>query len=811
MSVLRNLNIISQMRLDVPHFRLFESGVRGDFDTVVGRVSAGGRPLVVRGFTIQGGAQVVSTPAKDLQLSVADGIVVNLNASESGSFLWVPPDRPNEVLDGTVNASVVGAFVSGAVNYVGIDFVRETADSTIDLVKFKDPVTGAESSELVPLGEVLEYRILIGTVPFSVQSNIVPVAKVTVDYTGVVDDVTDARDMLFRLGSGGDFPNPASGYGWPGGRTESYFTGADKSLNDQKSWNDAIMTRLWELGGGQHWFDNVSDRNVKLINTGSPYSNGEYFTFNSGTGATEWQGLRLLFDGGSTGVTYNDILSITGTPQTVADGSCVYVDIDRTTNATLEAQVGPLATVGTGTMPGSRWILAWRNGSSLYIRDWRYPVGTLFTPATDLAQGVVKLHSAAPVPANPIVAMIGTNNTLVLAANAGNSTAGSFTGFGQGNGLTGVSGAVWSPTGAQAGVRGTGTAETEASGVFGMGAATSTAAFGGYGVKGTGGNATNTGAAGAGGSFAGGDATLLGTAAGDGILATGGTNSADAGGVGGRFTGGYGPFGSGPGVVATGAAGAVGSPGVTGEGTTDNAGVVGTGHGTGAGVEGTGGSGGDGVKGSASGATSAGVHGVGTGGGVTGVKGEGGASGIGVHGVGGAGNYGGDFYGGTGAPGLRASRNDAATASPAFACLGTIDLDGSTNPTGSTALKNKLTRMAFAKALGIVTLNNTASPSVAATQNCTVTGTATSFSVTFAQAMAADYVINPIIENPTAAGVGGYYLSVTAKSTTGFTVTVYKYTVTVSSFGVATALTNTAAVGSEASGLRITFTVFGDQ
>jgi hypothetical protein len=110
--------------------------------------------------------------------------------------------------------------------------------------------------------------------------------------------------------------------------------------------------------------------------------------------------------------------------------------------------------------------------------------------------------------------------------------------------------------------------------------------------------------------------------------------------------------------------------------------------------------------------------------------------------------------------------------------------------------------MNFAKAQGTVTLNNSASPVISAVQNATVTGTATSVTVTFAQPMVGEYEIFHTLEN---LQVYPYYASVTAKSTAGFTISLYKWTVSGAN------LVNTAPVGTEASGIKVTFAVLGDQ
>lgn len=602
MSVLRNLNVLDQMRLDVPHFRLLESAVRGDFDTVVGKIAGGSRGLVVRGMTIAG---LAGDRAETLQLVVAESIVINFNASESGSFLSVPSDTPNEVLNGATNGNVTGSFVAGTVNYVGVDFVRAEDPATADLVTFQSP-SGEITQELTNLAETLNYRIVIGTTPFSAQSNLVPVAKVLVDTSGFASQIVDARPMLFRLGSGGDAPSSTWSYPWPQGRIESSdFTGADKAITDQKAWNDAVMTRLWELGGGNNWFSDTADRNVWSINTESPFANGDYWTFNSGTGATEWKGIRFFFSGSGSGIYYNDVAGTTGSPVTLVDGQCVYVDLDRTSNASLNALVGEIATVGTGTIPGSRWVLAWRNGTQLYTRNWRYPIGTLFTPATNLAQGVVRLHAAAPVPTDPVVAMIGANNTLSVTATSGtSSTAATFVGSDTdggaavaGTGVRGVGGEdVAGGFDGGTGVRGEGGAAVDQ---------------GGYGVRGIGGSGgllDGVGVWGSSGTAQG----LLGTStSSQGVLGS----STSGEGVRGTSVSGTGVSGSstsGTGMSGTGAV-----AGVSGTGTTNGHGVSGTGAGTGDGVRGT--------------ATSAvGVRGIATTG--TGVRGQ--SENVGVRGYG---------------------------------------------------------------------------------------------------------------------------------------------------------------------------------
>lgn len=451
MAVTRQANLLSQQRLDIPHLRAIESSVAGDFDVLAGRSWGGQAQLVVRGFTL--GNIAVNTPAVSLQLSTADGIAFNSQATEAGTMLWVPADRATETLNPVSNSKISGGWTPSTTNYVGIDFVRSTDATTTDLVQFLDAVSALETPKQVPLARTLDYRIVIGTVPFSGQPNLVPIAKVTLNGSGQVTAVEDARPLMFRLGQGGDSPNKYSFFGdWT--RKENFgildstlFTGGDKGISGLKDWQDSVMTRLWEVGGGEFWYSATADRNVHMVTTGLAMANGDYWTWTLGTQTLQWQGIQLLFDNSTA---YRaDVVSGSITP--LLPGECLYVDVDRTkfyapawtittpyavgdlsvnggntyevTIAGTSAGaggptgtgaiivdgtvtwkfVGPgqaggltmakaaLQTLGPGALPGSRWILAWRRGADVFSRDWRYPVGTLFIPATTTAQGVLKI------------------------------------------------------------------------------------------------------------------------------------------------------------------------------------------------------------------------------------------------------------------------------------------------------------------------------------------------------------------------------------------------------------------------------------
>lgn len=417
MAVLRQFNWLGQLRADVPHLRMVESAVAADFDVLAGRLLGGGLPYVARGFTIVGGTGQAATT---LRMATASGVLVHPTASEAGTVLSVPADRAEEVLSAT-NARVVGAFTPGATNFVGLDLRRAPDDATTDLAYFRDATTLVEAPKSVPLARVLDYRIVISTVDFSALPHVAPVARVVTDAANNVTAIQDARQLLFRLGGGGSTPNAQRTYAWPSGRTDgtTFTTLGDKAIGSLKEWMDAVMTRLWELGGGERWFAPSTDRNIKLVKAGTKFTNGEYFEWD-GT-HVHWRGLSLVFDNST--ALYNDIADqLTDSPglTNLADGECLYVDVDRTANRTggtaLVAAKAPLATLGNGAVPGARWAIVWRKGSNVFIRDEALAVGQIaLSVATTASNGIVRLSGTPGSLTDPQVAALNASNIAIAA------------------------------------------------------------------------------------------------------------------------------------------------------------------------------------------------------------------------------------------------------------------------------------------------------------------------------------------------------------------------------------------------------------
>lgn len=420
MAILRQQNWLSQGRVDLPHLRAIESAICADFDMLVGKALSGRQPLVLRGLTITTD-DTVNNPAENLELNVASALIMHYGASESGTLFAISDTASSEVLN-TTNTKVSGSFTASATHYIGLDLIRSADTTTSDLVQFLDVSTEAETAQTVPLARTLQYKIIISTQNFTTSSNIIPIAKVVTNSTNGVTSITDARKMMFRLGSGGDTPSALAAYEW-GDRTENGITysgsddpfiGEDKSINNLKDWMDAMMTSVWEVKGGEHWYAPTNRDNVKLA-YGTPVlvDNSDNFYFD-GTDL-KWRSLKLLFE--NSAVNSNTIADET-TGVDFPDGSALYVDVDREAASTLIPVVVNMTLLGTSTIPGRRIVLAWRKGSLVYTRDRAYEAGRQYVVATTTTAGIVKLDRDAADPADPYV-IPNTGGTITAVSGSG--------------------------------------------------------------------------------------------------------------------------------------------------------------------------------------------------------------------------------------------------------------------------------------------------------------------------------------------------------------------------------------------------------
>lgn len=278
MGVKRRVNWISQQRVDVPDMRSLESAVSNDFDELIKSFVTGtSQGYLLRGFEISM-AGAIGGAASGLQLIVDPGAVFHVSSSQSGTFYLVPVGTPAQQLNSATNPIIDGAFAPSAINYIGLEYERFIDDTTSSQVYIWNPTTNNETTKNAPRAQILRYRIKITTSTFA--SNVLPIATVTTDSGNNVVSITDARWMLFRLGTGGAAPNPFYVYPWnaqPEGRLENPstsssnsvnpFHGGDKMIMTLKDWMNAIMTSLQEIKGTVYWYSPSSAGSIDSLRT----------------------------------------------------------------------------------------------------------------------------------------------------------------------------------------------------------------------------------------------------------------------------------------------------------------------------------------------------------------------------------------------------------------------------------------------------------------------------------------------------------------------------------------------------------------
>jgi hypothetical protein len=392
MAINRELNWQGQQRVDIPHLRMVESAARYDFDALAYSL-CGDKPYILKGF------EVVGTPVQNsvstLTIRTAGSRMFHHLATDSGSMFAVPTDRALEVLDISKNSRIIGGWTSGTTNYLGIDLIKSADSDTEDSIKLLDSATKNEASQRTPLARTLDYKFVITTLDFSYNKNICPLAIVVIDSRGVVQTCTDARPLWGRLSTGGSNTIDYQPYGWPGGRVSvedpTNTASGDKSLTSMKAWMNGVMSRIWEIGGGQYWYSPTADRNVMMAYGGTTFtSTGEAFEVVSNN--VHWKGISFLFDNTPESVaTVNDQLTDLAGLTDLADGECIYVDLNRASASALQPQKGELMTLGISSRPGQRHVICTRLGSNFYVKGTPWPIGSMSNAiSTTLVTGRIR-------------------------------------------------------------------------------------------------------------------------------------------------------------------------------------------------------------------------------------------------------------------------------------------------------------------------------------------------------------------------------------------------------------------------------------
>ena len=268
MAVLGRLLVSSAERLDLPDLLSLDSYAAGDWKYFLKGLVGDSKPFILKGFDVIDPGNAIGT--QSCSIRVADSITFYPGSNSGSFFHGLQEGHPQA-------APLVPELRKNAINYVYLTF--STFNTSVDTRAFWDPDkdggVGGEFTQDINTESVLQVQVNVSTGSFP--ANTIPVAKITVGPV-VITAIEDARDLMFRLGSGGINPNPFNTYAWRSLPGSNYarqepptqmlaggvnpFQGADKNILTLKEWMDAIMSKLRELGGTTYWYDDTSSFSI---------------------------------------------------------------------------------------------------------------------------------------------------------------------------------------------------------------------------------------------------------------------------------------------------------------------------------------------------------------------------------------------------------------------------------------------------------------------------------------------------------------------------------------------------------------------
>lgn len=264
MAVLNRLLISSAERLDLPDFLSIDSYAAGDWKYFIKSLIGGSNSYILKGFdVIDPGQSIGST---NIAIKVADSALYHSSSNTSSFFYGLE--------EGNVLAQpLVPELRKNAINYIYITL--STVDTTQDTRSFWDPDkeggAGGEFTQDVNTASTIIVNINTSVSTFP--EGTTPVCKVVM--SEFIEEITDCRDLMFRLAQGGMQPNSYGRYSFKELPTASYarlepslsisnplnpnpFQGGDKNIATFKEWMDVVMTKLLELSGTSYWYEDTS-------------------------------------------------------------------------------------------------------------------------------------------------------------------------------------------------------------------------------------------------------------------------------------------------------------------------------------------------------------------------------------------------------------------------------------------------------------------------------------------------------------------------------------------------------------------------
>lgn len=265
MAVLGRVLLSSAERIDLPDLLSIDSYAAGDWRYFLQSLIGTTKPYVLSGFDIIDPGSAIGQPTCSFR--VADSVVYFPQAAAGPFFHGLPEDN-------SAAAPLTPQLRTNTTNYVYLTL--STFDTAVDARALWDPDrnggTGGEFTQEINTESVIQAQLGISTGSFPI--NTVPLAVIVVG-PSTITSITDARDMMFRLGTGGISSDPQANFTFPSLPDVAYarqepdgtmtsisnpnpFQGGDKNIKTLKQWMDAVMTKLKELGGTSYWYEDTT-------------------------------------------------------------------------------------------------------------------------------------------------------------------------------------------------------------------------------------------------------------------------------------------------------------------------------------------------------------------------------------------------------------------------------------------------------------------------------------------------------------------------------------------------------------------------
>jgi hypothetical protein len=267
MAVLSRVSFSSQQRLDLQHVIAEQSFQAADFRYALSIFNGLDKNYVVRGLEITSASDGLS-----ISVGVANCMILCPLDGATSFYVGLPSDTPEQLL----LPQTVTAYVEAYFERVS-DHPVTTAQWDPGAITSQNP-DGTEFTSSVNFEEYVNLKLRYNTAGFS--ENAIKIAVVNTESTKV-DTITDARDLFYRLATGGAQPDYGYRYPWSDTRGEPNVIGDpdaigtlspnnpyysqdqsgvrnDKAINSLKQWMDAVTTSIAEIKGTPYWYSTVS-------------------------------------------------------------------------------------------------------------------------------------------------------------------------------------------------------------------------------------------------------------------------------------------------------------------------------------------------------------------------------------------------------------------------------------------------------------------------------------------------------------------------------------------------------------------------